>query len=611
VSATVGYQRLFAELKRRKVFRVAAVYGATAFVALQVADLLQEGLRLPESFLTIATLLALFGFPIALVLAWAYERTPQGMRRTPDAAPGEISEIVAQPVAKRWPVGLAAAAGTALLLISAWWAVGRTSAGEEGARTDYSSIAVLPFVNMSGHESDEYFSDGLSEELLNALTRVPGLKVAGRTSSFAYKGESRDLREIGETLGVETILEGSVRRAGGRVRVTAQLVGTEDGFHVWSQEWDRELTAENVFDIQEEVAEAVVLAMTTGLDPVAEAQPGPPDLIPGAVRTPDLEAYDLYLLGRHRWATRTPEGLADAVEYFEAALGRDSTYAPAWVGLAAAYNALPWYTEYSDREGADRSKRAALRALELDPDNAEALYTLATTVYEFERDWAEAGRYFERALELDPAYAQGLTWYCIYLSDVGRKEEGLPWCERAVELDPLSSHGLMSLGEQLIVMGLDEEGIRVHARALSIQPDIPISLQQTALAQSRLGRYDEAERNLRRWAVVNGAPGGEASASAVIAGLRDPSRRAESVASMLGWREEPSVYMVVAWLILLDATDEALDVVDFIVETQPPDLSSIYALPGGERLRGEPRYEAALAALNIPDLPDPPERPAP
>jgi serine/threonine-protein kinase len=550
--------------------------------------------------------LALVGFPVALVLAWAYERTPQGVMRTPDAAPDELDEIVAQARARRWPVGIAATVGTALLLIGSWWGLGRPTAHGSADRGNYRSIAVLPFENMSGNESDAYFADGLSEELLNALTRVPGLKVAGRTSSFALRDSNLDIRTIADTLGVETVLEGSVRRSGGRVRVTAQLIDAEDGFHVWSREWNRELTADNVFEIQDEIAAAVAGAMATGEEPAASVAPDEGGiLVPASVRTSDLGAYELYLAGRHHWATRTPEGLAEAVRLFDAALERDSMYTPAWIGLSAVYNALPWYTDFPSRDGAERSKAAGRKALELDPDNAEALYTLATTIYEYDRGWNESARLFNRAIELDPDYSQGLTWYCYFLSSVGRWEEAVPWCQRSVELDPLHVNGLASLGEVLILVGRYEEGIRETARALALQPSFGPAYIQTVFALVSLGRLDEAEVHMRHYASVVGVPGGEASASAIIDGLRDPSRRDEAVAAVRSWEGHPEtqLYMTVDWLVLLGARAEALDVVEALVESEPPDLSTLNALLATEMLRGEPRFEAALATLNIPDPP--------
>ena len=450
MSDTPSYQRFFAELKRRKVFRVAAVYGAASFALLEASDILFPRFGFPDWTVTFVAVLALLGFPVALLLAWLYERTPEGMRRTEEAESGELETIAAASAGKRWPVGLAAAAGTALLLVSVWWTLGRppSSAGDAAAVGEddvaYSSIAVLPFANMSEDPSDEYFSDGLTEELLNALARVPDLKVAARTSSFAYKGENTDLREVGEALGVETILEGSVRRAGGRVRVTAQLIDAADGFHVWSSDWDRELTADNVFDIQDEIAGSVAHALATGTSPEAGASAGAFGVptgrgrAPALMRTADLETYDLYLLGRQGWASRTPDGLQAAVGYFEAAIERDSSYVPAWVGLAAAYNALPAWSDYPVQEGGRRSEFAARRALDLDPENAEALYTLATTLYEYHLEFDEAERLYARAMQLAPDYPSGLTWFGQMRWRQGRFEEALEWTEQALSLIHIS-----------------------------------------------------------------------------------------------------------------------------------------------------------------------------
>jgi TolB-like protein/Tfp pilus assembly protein PilF len=605
MSKTHSYQRFFAELKRRHVFRVAAVYGTTAFVVLQVADLLQEGLQLPQAFLTGATLLALAGFPVALLLAWLYDRTPHGVVRTPEAGLDEIDEIVAQPPGRRWPVGLAAATGTALLLVSSWWMLGRPDA-PGGERGDYSSIAVLPFENMSGNEEDAYFADGLSEELLNALTRVPGLRVAGRTSSFALRDSNLDLKTIGDTLGVETVLEGSVRRSGGRVRVTAQLIEAENGFHLWSQDWDRELTAENVFEIQDEIAGAVAAAMASGEEPIANSESAASrDLVPASVRTSDLDAYDLYLAGRHHWAPRSPDGLFEAIRLFEAALERDSMYAPAWVGLAAVYQTLPWYTDFPVDLAAEKSREAGRRALELDPDNAEALYTLATTIFEYDLAWTEAARLFKRAIELDPEYSQGLAWYCWFVSTVGRWEESVPWCERAVELDPLRVHGLAQYGDILLLVGRHEEGLRILARALALQPEFGWGRMQLAIGLGLVGRFDEADANLRSFARIAGVPGGEASASVIIDGLRDPSRRDEAIAVVLSWVDHDAnqSWLLVNWLAVLDAREEALEVVETMMETAPVGHSTLNAMLVTEILRGEPRFEAAIATLGIPDPP--------
>ena len=261
---------------------------------------------------------------------------PSTSSADPPATPtrlGEIEEIVAAPAVRRWPAGLAGAAGTALLLSGAWWTLGRPAAPAGHAGTEgYESIAVLPFVNMSGAEQDEYFSDGLSEELLNALAGVEDLRVAARTSSFAFKDTNADIRTIADSLGVATVLEGSVRRSGDQVRITVQLIDAEHGFHLWSNEYDRGL--DDVFATQDEIASAVTAALLPKLraDEAPTTRGG----------TKDVEAYDLYLKGREKWRTREIVLLRQAIEEFRAAVDLDPGFALGWSGLADAIDALVW-----------------------------------------------------------------------------------------------------------------------------------------------------------------------------------------------------------------------------------------------------------------------------
>jgi len=442
-----SYQQLFAELKRRKVFKVAAVYGATAFVLLQVADLLGEGLRLPESFMPFITAVVLLGFPLALILAWAFEVTPDGVQRTDAASAAEIAEIVGQPASKRWPAGLLALAGVAALVLGAWWVGTRTGVAGDAAdggdddasavRLAYAdladdprpSIAVLPFADMSAEQDQEYFGDGMAEEIINALVAVKDLRVAGRTSAFAYKDENKDLREIGTELGVGYLVEGSVRKAGETLRITAQLIDAGSGSHLWSDSYDRPL--DDVFAIQSEIAEAIAdeLRVPLGL----EADEG---LV---TPTADLEAYDLYLAGRARLRDRD-EGVFEAVELFGAAVARDSTWAPAWAGLADATELQLWYDHVTNEplpfdETLDRAERAALRALELSPQNSTALVVLGS-VHRDRYEWDEAERYFRQALALDPDNAEAHQQYGEWLRKTGRIAASVRAMDRASILDP-------------------------------------------------------------------------------------------------------------------------------------------------------------------------------
>jgi serine/threonine-protein kinase len=437
--------------------------------------------------------------------------------------------------------------------------------------------------------------------------------VAGRTSSFALRNASLDIPAIGDTLNVETVLEGSVRRAGGRVRVTAQLVDARDGFHIWSRDWEKELTAENVFEIQDEIAMAVASAVGSGDEPEVGSRTkhggsgDVPELVPERVRTSDLDTYDLYLTGRYHWASRDPERLFEAGRLFEAALERDSSYVPAWVGLSAVYNALPWYTDFPEDEAAERSKSAARRALRLDPENAEALYTLATTLFELDREWVEASEIYSRALDLEPQYSQGLTWYCYYLFAVGRWEEGVPWCERSVELDPFRMHGVMGLGEVLMVSGRVEEGLRVVVRALALEPENVTSTMHAATGNALLKRVGEAGEYLRRYGRLVGDPNGDDLAAAIVSALEDPAARGQAVAAIHVWESQPEtqLWMVINWLAIIGAREQALTLVERIVVEEPADLSGLNSSVFTRLLRGEPRFDAAIAALGIPDPPPP------
>ena len=334
--------RLFAELKRRKVFRVMAVYGATAFVVLQAAELMLPRLGLPDWTVTFLVVLVVLAFPVVLIIAWAFELTPEGVRKTDQAAPEEIDHIVAQPASKRWPSGLLALAGIVALVAGAVWVGRQTAPGAVDAAADAGmppagkplalaeaeedsrpSVAVLPFLNMSADPDQEYFSDGITEELLNTLARIRDLKVIARTSAFAFKDRQLDMRDLGDSLGVEYLVEGSVRKAGDQLRITAQLIDAEDGSHLWSDQYDREL--DDVFAIQTEIAQAIAAELRVPLR-LDEAE----KLV---TSTADLDAYDLYLEGRALTKERG-ESLADAVRLFEAAIARDSTWAPAWAGLA-------------------------------------------------------------------------------------------------------------------------------------------------------------------------------------------------------------------------------------------------------------------------------------
>jgi TolB-like protein/cytochrome c-type biogenesis protein CcmH/NrfG len=631
---TPGYQRFFAELKRREVFRIAAVYGAVGFVVLQVADLLAEGLALPDVVLRTATFLVLLGFPIALVLAWAYERTAAGVKRTDPAATGEIDAIVAESPAKRWPAGLLALAGVAALVWGAWL-VGKR-AGESGAEAmaesmtaeasgsgqtatdavlqlayaDLSednrpSIAVLPFVNMSSDEEQEYFADGMTEELLNALAKIRELRVGGRTSSFAYKGQDKDLREIGDELGVRFLVEGSVRKQGDRLRITAQLVDAEDNFHMWSETYDR--TVDDVFAVQEEIAESIAgeLEVSLGLS-------GDQTLV---TPTADLRAYDLYLAAQAQLRERN-EGVAEAVRLYAAAVARDSSWAPAWAGLAQAQALVPYYltpqatggdlasvqSEEWERALA-AAEQAARRALELDPDNAAAEVALGNVIRD-RRQWQAAERHYLRALEIDPDNVEAHQQYAEYLAAIGRQDEAVRSAERGVALDPTSAIRNFILGYILVDLGRYAEAIQPLERAILLDPELLRVLPVLSDAYGALGDWESAERSVREGLFsgipVEGEPDPEQSA------LLDQYLEAyyEAIRNRDGAMLEACCADVAGpWTFaLLGDTDRALDALVEWVAADPGygnEWQTSLWSPLWDGHRTDPRFVEALRHMNL------------
>ena len=336
------------------------------------------------------------------------------------------------------------------------------------------SVAVLPFVNMSGDPTREFFSDGVSEEIINALAQLPGLKVTSRTSSFAFKGKNTDIREIASTLDVGHVLEGSVRASGNRVRVTAQLIDADTGFHVFSKSWDREL--EDVFVIQDELSQAIASHLQTALTGV----PAPPASVTPRP-TPDPEAYTRYLEGRHFWNTWSPEGAIRSIELYREAIEIDPALAPAQAAIASSYVFLGAVGRLPAKVAYGEAQAAATLALSLEPDSSEAEVALALTAlfYEWNRDRAD--RHFERALELGPGSATVHHYRGIYYSVLRRHSLAVAALQGARDLDPLSPAINNELARTLLIAGQPEEALVQIERTLELAPSFRSALETKAL----------------------------------------------------------------------------------------------------------------------------------
>jgi serine/threonine-protein kinase len=344
------------------------------------------------------------------------------------------------------------------------------------------SIAVLPFANLSADVEDQYFSDGLAEELVNALTRLSGLRVASRTSSFRFRDRYADIRQIGRELGVGAILEGSVRRAGSRLRITVQLTSVDDGYHIWSGRYDRQMA--DVFDVQDEIVQSTVNALAPAL--LGDAR--------GAVRRPteNLQAYDLYLRGRHYWNQRSPAVFGMAIRFFEEAIALDPQYALAYTGLADCYSILRVYGWTPPEHSQPRALEAVSRALALDPGLAEAQFSRALYEFYFERRWRSARERFEKAIASSPRMALFEAYFAIFLATEYRYQDARGRLERALELDPHSSVIHFLAASAACAMGEAAEAEKHALRALALQPEAlgPRWPQTVALVMAR--RHDEA-----------------------------------------------------------------------------------------------------------------------
>ena len=344
------------------------------------------------------------------------------------------------------------------------------------------SVAVLPFTNMSADPENEYFSDGLAEELINALARLPGLRVASRTSAFRFRGGGIDIRDVARQLNVDTVLEGSVRRIGKRLRVTAQLVNATDGYQLWSERYDREMA--DVFEIQDEITASILKTLEPAL--LGKQQ--------SAARrhTDNPQAYELYLKGRHFWYQRTEGTLRAAIECFEGAIDFDPAYALAYAGLADCYAALRIYTFVSAEEGRPPAEAAARKAMALDATLAESHFALAYSTSIYDENWPDAEPLFAKAVALAPQSAIPIGYQGFFLVQRHRFDEGVAAAARSVELDPLSpfAHGLAAL--TMYGARRFDDAVRYARRALDLHPDFALGLWPMGVALSALGRHEQA-----------------------------------------------------------------------------------------------------------------------
>ncbi len=476
----------------------------------------------------------------------------------------------------------------------AGWALLRPSgrkplgSGSAAGAAEQKSVAVLPFVNLSADKGDEYLSDGMTEELLNALTKIKGLRVPGRSSSFAFKGKTEEgiFRKVGQQLAVEAVLEGSVRKSGNQLRITAQLINVADGFHLWSDTYDRDMT--NIFAIQSDIASRVAEALKVQLL--------------GAVSEPtgDIEAYKLYLQGRYLWNRRTGETIRQAIERFNAAITLDSKYAPAYEGLAHAYALLPIYAKDAPEDARDRTRAAALKALELEPHRAGAVAALAALKDGYEWDWEGAEAEYRRAIELDPKYATARQWFAESLSMRGRSEEAERQAREAVALDPLSPMINAVLGRVLLTAGKAEESMAVLRKQLAVDPSFAPAHVYLGWGWITQGKFAEAAGEFETVNQLDEEnPRGDLGFCYARLGRTNEAQRAlRHLLEVQRQGRDVNIEVAVVYH-GLGEEEQAFAALEKAAAEHSPRLQMVVENPCWKDACGDPRFQAVLRKMNL------------
>jgi TolB-like protein/Tfp pilus assembly protein PilF len=575
------YVPLLAELKRRRVFRALIGYGIAAFAVLQIVEPVSHGLHWPDPVLSYVVVALAAGFPIVVALAWIFDVSGGRIERTaPTASDSRIGGVRLALVVIA--IGALAAAPGMI-----WYFVVRGGSRGAPAAGQTPSIAVLPFVNLTGDKENEYFSDGITEEIINALANVEGLRVVARTSAFSFKGTNVNVRKVGEELNVATVLEGSVRRDGNQLRVSAQLIGARDGYHLWSKIYDRELR--NVFAVEDELARAIVDALKPKL---VER----PRLV--AQSTANAKAHDLYLRGRFFWNQRNKEGLAKAAALFEQAIASDPTYALAHTGLADCYNLSVDYGGGRAGDVLPKAKLHALKALDLDDSLGEAHVSLASII-EHDYDWTASEREFKRAIELKPGYATAHHWYALSLAARGRMGEAMAEAERALELDPTSL--VINTVVALVFYHQREfdRAIEQALRTLELDRTWAPARLWLAFSYAQKGKLADALGVLDQASNPSNMLAGVRAEVLALSGDREGARRLLATVENR-FAVEPIPRSIFARIyVALGDRDAAFAWLEKAVEERDQSARTLKSSPQWDSIRSEPRFQALLARMNL------------
>ena len=592
----MNFANFFAELKRRNVYKVAVAYAIVGWLVAQIATQIFPFLEIPNWVVRLIIVLIAIGFPIALVIAWAFEATPEGIKRTEVA---DTMPAVAGQKKHAWiyVVIVGAAISVALFFLGRY-----TAQSREGGRPPATagslaqkSIAVLPFDNLSRDPDNAFFAEGVQDEILTRLAKVADLKVIARTSTQKFKSAPADLRDVAKQLDVTNILEGSVQKVNDQVRVNVQLINALTNAHLWAEIYDRKLS--DIFAVQSDIAKTVadtLQAKLTGAEKqMMAAQP-----------TTDTAAYELYHKGRSLWEKRSGDNIPKAIAFYEQAIARDPNYALAYAGLSSAYVILPFWAGVDRLDASSKAKDAALKALRLDPNLAEAHLALGKVLFFSEIDLPGALREYQRAIELQPNDATAHHWLSNdALAALGRFEEAIAQGKRAVELDPLSPVINTDLGTTFYYAHRYEESARQLRKTLEIDPtffyahfNLGIALQAAGDLSGALAEYEKAKQlNDNTYVSMLCAQ------AKAYAGDKDAARRMLSDLDKISQQREVVGYLRALLYLSLNNKEEALRWLEQGYEERDgSNISWIKVDPLLDPLHGEPRFEALVQKVVAP-----------
>jgi adenylate cyclase len=588
--------RILEKLKQHNIGRVVVLYLGVCWVILDPVHVVFHMLSVPEWANQLVVVVMALGFPVALLAAWIYHVTPAGL------SPGSIDQrrSLVRRSSRRLNRAIAAVAallGLYFLLYHFWIAKHVTEPISEsraeidtevvpGAPVPQRSIAVLPFVDMSQARDQQYLADGLAEELLNLLAQIPELRVAARTSAFAFKNKPEDVTTVAKDLRVAHILEGSVRTAGNRVRVSAELIRADSGYELWSGSYDR--TLDDIFQLQDAIADAVVQALKVTLlggnlpDRAAPANP---------------EAYNLYLQGRFLAGRRTQEGFLQSLDVLQRALKLDESYEPSWTELSIVYGDMASSGLMSPEEAVPKSRDAVQRAIELNPKSARAHVALGYLHMNDDWNWAEADREMHQALALEPGSADVLHAAGTLDLVLGRGNESVKLLQAALERDPVRASTYYNLGAAYAAAGRLEDAERAYRKSIELRPTLPYTHNglglvllwrgQLPAALEEMNRETDAMWRLQGLAIVYAAMQRGADSDSTLAELISKFQKESPyvVATVYGYRGE---------------ADQAFVWLDRALAERDATLPNIKGDPLFRKLRPDPRYVALLKKIGLP-----------